>query len=59
LLARSAREGWGKWGCALGVSIGTLAWGFEQVTAQRRVAYFGNSHILPHPAEVFAMAHPQ
>jgi hypothetical protein len=36
-----------------------VAWGFEQVTAQRREANFGRSHIFPHPAAVFAMAHPQ
>jgi hypothetical protein len=59
LLARSARGGWGKCGCASGVSMFAVACGFEQVTAQRREANFGRSHIFPHPAEVLAIAHPQ
>jgi hypothetical protein len=34
-------------------------YGFVQVTAHHREAYWGNSHILAQPAEVFDCAHPQ
>jgi hypothetical protein len=30
-----------------------------QLTAHQRDAYFGNSHILVQPAEIFDCAHPQ
>jgi len=39
--------------------VGVVARGLEQVTAQRRDAYFESSHILPQPAETFDAAHPQ
>ena len=59
LLARSDRPGRGKRGPASGFSVGVAARGFAQVTAQRRDAYFGSSHILPQPADVLDALHPQ
>lgn len=57
--ARSALGGCGNRGPAPGFSVGVFALGFPQVTAHHRDAYFGNSHIFPHPADVFGCVHPQ
>ncbi len=57
--ARSAFGVCGKCGPAPGVSAGVFVLGFAQLTAHHREAYFGSSHIFPHPAEVFDCAHPQ
>jgi len=59
LLARSERPGREKRGPASGFSAGPVARGLAQVTAQRREAYFGNSHIFPQPADVFDALQPQ
>jgi hypothetical protein len=46
-------------GPAPGFSLGELILGLAQLTAHQRVAYFGNSHIFPQPAEVLDCAQPQ
>ena len=46
-------------GPAPGFSAGVVTRGFEQVTAHRRVAYLGSSHILPQPPAVFDAPQPQ